>query len=51
MTYACPAREFAAETHLLIAVPAKEGSQHNWQTPEKRAGPRFAYGFPNSVRL
>jgi hypothetical protein len=32
MTYACPAWEFAADSHLTkIAVPAKQSSPHHWK--------------------
>jgi hypothetical protein len=51
MTYACPACELAAHTHinLKIAAPAKQGSAHHWISSKGHTGPRFAHNFQPSV--
>jgi hypothetical protein len=42
MTYACPAWEFVANTHVKIVAPAKQGSPHQWQFSKAHAGLRIA---------
>jgi hypothetical protein len=34
-----------------IAVPAKQGTSHNWQFSKVHSGSRFAHGFRNSIRI
>jgi hypothetical protein len=34
-----------------IAAPAKPGSMHYWEFSKAHIGPRFACGFPNSLRI
>jgi hypothetical protein len=52
MTYVCPAWEFQTETYLLkLQCLQNNVIRIHWQAPEVHIGPRYACGFPNSVRL
>jgi phage-related protein len=52
MSYAFPAREFAADTHIFEnAVPEKQGAPHCWQFSKTQTYPLIACGFRNSERI
>jgi hypothetical protein len=49
MTYACPTREFVADTPLKITWLTKQGSPHHWKFSKVHTGQRFAHSFQPSV--
>jgi hypothetical protein len=51
MTYASPGWEFCGHPSNEIAVPAKQGTPHNWQFGKVHYGSRFAHGFRNSYMI
>jgi hypothetical protein len=52
MTYACPAWEFAAYSHLLKLQRLQNKSPpHHWQPTKAHTDPRFTPGVSNSVPL
>jgi hypothetical protein len=52
MTYACPAWELEAEIHLLKLQRLQNRVLcTNGKFPKTHIGPRYACGFPNSIRL